>query len=266
MAVSSSNKKYTVTGLINGTATLDEWITLIKNWQPTEPAFMYAKRVQSDGILTKKTATRASNLVSEAFAAWLLQPDASAACWLQKLIGRGVDRQVIQQLLFLFKARAEAVLYDYVIERFWPGYHEGALYLQTGEIIEFLRWAQENGRVERRWAEYTRERLAYGILGALKEVGILREEKRTLYTYNPLEINRFTLIYLAYELHFAGQTDAALVDHPDWHLFGLERARVVERLSELGEQGGLIVQQAGSVVRLTWMHASMDEVLDAYFG
>ena len=265
MAVSSPNKKYTVTGLIKGTATLDELITLITNWQPAEPPFMYAKRVQSEGILTKETAARATDLVMHAFAAWLLQPDANAAHWLQKLVMRNINRQAFRELIFLYKARSEAVLYDYVIERFWPAYHEGALYLQTGEIVEFLRWGQEIGRIEKPWADYTRERLAHGILGALREVGVLREEKRYLYAYTPLEINSFTLAYLAYELHFAGQTDAALVEHPDWRLFGLERSRVVERLSELGEQGGLIVQQAGSVVRLTWLFASMDEVIDAYF-
>ncbi|MCX6077948.1 MAG: DUF1819 family protein [Chloroflexi bacterium] len=266
MAVSSLNKKYTVTGLIKGTASLDEMTTLLQNWRPDEPVFMYAKRVQAEGIISKETAKRAEDLVVLVFGAWLLKPDASAARWLQKLVARGIDRQALQELLFLYKARAEIVLYDFTLERFWSTYNDGALYLQPSEIEDFLRFSQETGRVEKSWAKYTQYRLAMGILGALREIGFIREEKPRLYAYNPLEINRFTLIYLAYELHFAGQTDAALVDHPDWHLFGLERARVVERLSELGEQGGLIVQQAGSVVRLTWLFTSMEEVLDAYSG
>lgn len=266
MAVSPAKRSYSITGLIKGTASLDELVTLFLHWDEKEPPALYAKRVQAEGILTKATAKRAEDLVLNVFAPWFLAPSNRAAQTMKALAQANVERQLIKELIFLYKARAEAVLYDFLIERFWNAYNEGALYLQTSEIEEFLRYAQQNGRVERGWAEYTIYRLAAGILWTLKEFGILREEKHLLYAYSPLEISSFTIAYLAYDLHFAGQTDAALVDHPDWRLFGLERARVVERLSELGEQGGLIVQQAGSVVRLTWLYTSLDEVIHAYYG
>jgi hypothetical protein len=267
MPVSTAKRSYSITGLIKGTASLDELVTLFLHWDEKELPVLYAKRVQHNGILTKATSKRVEDLVLLVFRPWFLStPDNRAAKTMRALAQSNIDRQILQELIFLFKARAEIVLYDYIQERFWPAYDEGALYLQPSEIEEFLQFAQEAGRVEKSWAKYTQYRLAMGILGALKEVGFVREEKPRLYAYNPLEINRFTLAYLAYELHFAGQTDAALVDHPDWRLFGLERARVVERLSELGEQGGLIVQQAGSVVRMTWLYSSMDEVIHAYYG
>jgi hypothetical protein len=266
MAASPAKRSYSITGLIKGTASLDELVTLFLHWDEKEPPTLYAKRVQAEGILTKATSKRSEDLVLRVFVPWFLQPNVNGAKILRALAPVTAERQVLQELIFLFKARAEQVLYDYILERFWPAYNDGALYLQPSEIEEFLQFSQESGRVEKSWAKYTQYRLAMGILGALKEVGFIREEKYRLYAYNPIEINPFTVAFLAYELHFASQTDAALVEHPDWRLFGLERARVVERLSELGEQGGLIVQQAGSIVRLTWLYASMDEVIHAYYG
>ncbi len=262
----TGKKTYSITGLIKGTASLDELNTLFLNWDNQEAPASFARRVQTDGILTKATAKRASDLVLLVFRPWFLEPTIRAAQTMKFLAQANAERQIMKELIFLFKARAELVLYDYVTERFWATYEEGALYLKTSEIEEFLRFAQQNGNVERSWAAYTQQRLAQGILGALKDVGILREEKRHLYAFSLLEISPFTVAYLAYDLHLRGQTDSALVEHSDWKLFGMNRSRVLERLSELGEQGGMVVQQAGSVVRVTWLYQSIDEVLDAYYG
>ena len=266
MSASFTKRPYSITGLIKGTASLDELVTLFLYWDKKEPPALYAKRVQAEGILTKATAARAEDLVLRVFSPWFLVPTNRGAVTLRALVQTNVDRQILKELIFLFKARAEAVLYDYVVEHFWNAYDEGALYLRTSEIEEFLHFAQQDGRVEHGWVDRTQQRLAQGILGALKEVGILREEKRYVYTYTPLEITPFTVAYLAYELHISGQTDVAVVEHSDWRLFGMSRSRVLERLSELGEHGGMLVQQAGSVVRITWLYQSLDEVIHAYFG
>ena len=68
---------------------------------------------------------------------------------------------------------------------------------------------------------------------------------------------------MARELHEAGVTDSTLSEHPDWALFGLNPAEVLARLDSLGEHKGVIVQQAGSVVRLTWFVNSIKELVNA---
>ena len=68
--------------------------------------------------------------------------------------------------------------------------------------------------------------------------------------------------YLARELHDQGLSDSAMCEHPDWGLFGLDRGRVLGRLDNLADQFGLLVQRAGSVVRITWKHASIEELID----
>ncbi|MFQ5616987.1 MAG: BrxA family protein [Anaerolineales bacterium] len=261
-----SKRSYTVTGLIKGTATPDEIRALLLNWRSDETPQDYARRVQEEGIITKLTAKRVNDLVLRVFRPWFLTPDNRAATRLKSLVEAGVDRRVLTELVFLYKARRETVLHDFVIEQFWPACNEGALYLRTQDIEDFLREAQEKGRAEKAWSSYTQTRLAYGILGALFEAGYLREERRYSREYVFYRVSDFTLAYLAYDFHLAGLTDSALAEHPDWGLFGLDRAQVLLKLSELDTRAGLVVQQAGSVVRISWKHETMDEVIDAYFG
>lgn len=261
-----NTRKYTVTGLIKGTASLDEIRTLLLNWRPDEQPKDYAKRVQKDGILTKQTAKRANDLVSSVFRPWFLVPDDRAATRLKKLVEADIDRRKLNELVFLYKARSENVLYDFVMERFWPACQDGALYLRTQEIEDFLRESQEDGRASGSWSPKTQERLARGVLGALSTVGFIREEKRYLYEYVFYQVSDFTLAYLAYDLHLAGLTDNAVFEHTDWGLFGLNRSQALERLARLDERAGMIMQQAGAVVQVTWLHQMMDEVINAYYG
>ena len=257
-------RPYTVTGLIKGTVTLDEIQTLLLNWRPSEPVADFAKRVRQEGILTKQTAMRVQDLVLQVFRQWFLKPNDQAARWLKAFVEANGDRQVLNELVFLYKARRETVLYDFVLECFWPACHEGELYLRTADIEDFVRDAQQTGRTTKRWSPQTQARLAQGVFGALTEAGFLSKERYYAREYVLYRVSDFTLAYLAHDLHLAGITDGMLVAHPDWRLFGLTREHTLERLDALDERAGMILQRAGSLVRITWLYTSMEEVIYAY--
>ncbi len=259
-------RPYTVTGLTKGTPSLDEIQTLLSYWRSNESPNDFADRVQRDGILTKQTARRVRDLVVRIFRPWFLQPDDRAACWLKAFVEASGDRRALNELVFLYKARSEAVLYDFTLDHFWPACHDGALYLRTTDIEGFLQEAQEAGRTTKRLSSQTQARLARGISKALTEVGLLGAERRYTREYVLYRPTDFTIAYLAYDLHLAGLTDSAMVEHPDWGLFGLTREHTLDWLDALDERAGMIVQRAGSVVSITWLHATMDEVIDAYTG
>jgi hypothetical protein len=257
-------RPYTVTGLTKGTPSLDEIQTLLMNWRPDESPVDFAERVRREGILAKQTARRVQDLVVRIFRPWFLEPDDRAARRLKAFVEAGGDRIALNELVFLCKARNEAVLYDFTRERFWPACHDGALYLRTVDIEDFLQEAQEAGLTTKRLSSQTQARLARGIFGALTDVGFLGAERRYAREYVLYRPTDFTIAYLAYDLHLAGLTDGALVEHPDWGLFGLTREHTLDRLDVLDERAGMIVQRAGSVVSITWLHATMDEVIHAY--
>jgi hypothetical protein len=106
-------------------------------------------------------------------------------------------------------------------------------------------------------------KVARGVLGALREFGFVREDKRRRREIVPYRITDGGVAFLAHELHLRGLADAAVVEHPDWGLFGLGRDQMLDRLDGLGPAAGLFVQRAGSVVRITWSHSSMESLINA---
>ncbi len=261
----TTERKYKSSRLTKGTVSLDEIRTLLLNWRPGESGADFATRVQQSGILTKQTARRARDMV-DLLRTWFFMPDDRAAKRLKAIAERDGDRRALSELVFLYKARSETVLYDFALARFWPACHDGDLYLRTEDVEDFLQEAQDAGRTDQRWSPNTQQRLAQGVLRALFEVGFLQQGPRQSREYVPYQPTDFTIAYLAHDLHFAGLNDGHLVEHADWGLFGLGREQVLDRMDGLDERAGMVVQRAGSVVSITWSHASMDEVIHAYTG
>lgn len=253
---------FRVSGLTQGSPSPEEIRTLLLHWQLGENTSQYARRVREEGILVKKTATRTAGVV-ELFKAWFETPDHRAARWLQFLAQKNLESRVLNEMIFLYKSRRETILAAFTLEKFWPVVRQGELYLQNQAVMEFIREAQENGKTSQDLTESTVIHLARGIVASLLSVGFLREEKRNLRELIPYRVSDLTIAYLAHDYHFADLSDLAVVEHPEWGIFGLNRAEVLERLSELDKKFGMVVQHAGAVVRITWMYSTMEEMLDA---
>ena len=265
MPSSSTPRFYKTSTLTKGAPSFDELRTLFQNWKTDEEPIDFARRLRTEGILVKQTAQRADDLVLRMFRSWFLSPDTQAAARIQKILRKNVDWQTLNELFLLYKSRAETVLYDFLILGFWAQFQDGALYLRKSDIEDFNSEAIQKNMVEKQWSVNTTNRLIQGMFVALKDAGFLKEEKQGLYAFVNYRVSGFMFAYLAYDLHFTGLTDQAVIDHPDWQLFGLKRPQILQALSDVGSMCGLLVQQAGSVVRITWNYASMDEVIDAYF-
>lgn len=258
----TEDKTYTSSRLTKGTISLDEIQTLLLAWRSGEPSLDFAERIQQMSILTKHTAQRVRDVI-DLFRYWFLTPDETPARDLRAFVDAGGERRVLSELVFLYKARGEKVLYDYTCKRYWPAANEGALYLPLDDVESFLQEAQEKGFVAQNWALSTRGRLASGIRTALFEAGLIQENRggnREFASYQPSD---FLVAYLVHNLHFQGLSDGQIANHPDWSLFGLAREGTLRRLDALDRSAGLLVQWAGSVVSITWKHSTMDEVIHA---
>jgi len=105
-------------------------------------------------------------------------------------------------------------------------------------------------------------RVARSMLAILRDVGFLRALCRGRREIVDYRMSDEGAVILARELNEAGVTDSSLCDHPDWGLFGMTPSEVVERLDQIGEHHGVIVQRAGSVVHFTWVVGSIEELID----
>lgn len=242
---------------------IEETRRLLEHWQPDETVDTFARRVQEQGILGNATAYRTRDVVRRVFAPRYLRPTDKPARLLQKLLLSGLPHRVFTELLFVFTARQDPLVYDFTIREFWPAVRRGRHVIDTDPMLSFLSEAHYDGRLENQWSESVAVRIARCVLGLLRDIGFIREVTRGRREIVNYRMSDQGLAVLARELHESGVTDSSLCSHQDWQLFGMLPAEVLERLDAIGEHRGLIVQRAGSVTRFTWTIESLEELIDA---
>ena len=91
-----------------------------------------------------------------------------------------------------------------------------------------------------------------------------RKNSRKIFPYR---VENKVSLFLLNELHLQFKCgDNAIINHPDWQLFGLESAEVIEQLKAQMVNGHLVVQSAGGLVNVAWKYKNMQELVDAIIG
>jgi len=254
-------RKYT-TAISKGAGMVEETRRLLRHWRADEPVDDFAARVQEGGLLGSATAYRTRDIVKRVFAHRLLTPTDRPARLLQRVLAAELPARTFTELLFVFTARQDPLVYDFTTREFWAAVRRGRPVMDTSPVLSFLSEARFDGRLDNPWSESVSVRIARCVLGLLRDVGFLRETVRGRREIVDYRVSDEGAGLLARELHESGESDAAVCAHPDWGLFGLSESQAIDRLDALGEHRGLMVQRAGSVVHLTWTVRSMEELID----
>jgi len=249
------------TGLCKGQGMLPETLRLLQVWEPGMKPHQLAEKVRSQGLISKGSAQRVSDIVSRAFVPRYLGENGQPAGWLRTLVQRGVGIERLNQLFLLYTAREHLILYDFIREVYWPHYSAGSQVLFREESVKFIKSAQETGRIKTRWTDGNNTRIGRYLMSALcdfKLIGEPQGDRRPILPFTPLAS---TVIYLAHELHFSGVGDGQISNHTDWELFGLSSSDVLSELRRLSGQANFIIQ-VGDIVRISWTCKTMEECLD----
>jgi len=257
----------TQTGLYNtqlqsaGLGLIQETRSLLGIWQPGMTASEVYQSALQSGELSNVSARRLRNVVVESFAPRFLTEDGEPARRLRHLADVFTSSE-LNQLLFLYTARANPILADFVREIYWELYSSGSDLVTYENAQGFVRRAVEDGKTTKRWAESTIKRAASDLVGCCADFGLLG--KRTLKGRHivPYRIEPRVAAYLAHDLHFDGLGDNAVTSHPDWQLFGMTRDDVREEFRRLSLKGHFIHQSAGSITHIGWKHKRMEEFVD----
>jgi len=255
-------RQYT-TAISKGAGMVDETRRLLEHWSPNESLDEFARRVQEEGLLGNATAYRTRDVVRRVFAQRYLRPTDKPAHILQQIIASGLPGRTLTELLFLFTARQDPLVYDFTIREYWPAVRRGRNVMGTDTMLSFLSEAHYDGRLDNQWSENVSVRIARCVLGLLRDIGFLRGVKRGRREIVDYHMSDEGCAVLARELHESGVTDSSLCSHSDWALFGMTASEALERLDGLGESRGVIVQRAGAVVHFTWTVKSIKELIDA---
>ena len=122
------------------------------------------------------------------------------------------------------------------------------------------KWIAE-GRMTSEWSENTLVRATREVLSTLRDFGILQGvvNKRLAPIYLPVE----AFAYLAFYLQQRQPSGERLLDDPEWQLFFLSRHAVEQFFLEAHQQHLLEYHAAGSIIRITFPTASIEEYAHA---
>jgi hypothetical protein len=254
-------RKYT-TAISKGAAMIEETRRLLEYWEPGEDADAFAKRVQEQGLVGSATAYRTKDILRRVFAPRLLRPTDNPARLLKKITLSRLPARTFNELLFVYIARFDPLVYDYTTQEYWPSVRRGKKVAETDSFLSFLSGAMIDGRLDSQWSDKVSVRIARCVLALYRDIGFLKEAKRGRKEVADFRATDEGVALLARELNESGVTDSSIHQHPDWGLWGMSGPGVLERLDGIGEHRGLILQRAGSVVHLTWVVKSMEELID----
>jgi hypothetical protein len=166
------------------------------------------------------------------------------------------------QLMFVFTCRANPIFGDFVREIYWTRYVSGYTHISNEDARAFVERAIDGGKTVKPWSENTVKRVSAYLTGCCADYKMLEQGVRSSRRILSFHILPITAAYLAYELHFSGIGDSALLNHEDWRLFGLAREDVLGEIKRLSLKGLLIIQAAGDVIRVSWKLPDMEKLCD----
>lgn len=254
------NPLYT-TQLQAGLGLVDDTKTLLDLWSPGMSANELHQVALNSGRFPTVTARRLRNIVVECFAPRYLVSGGKSAAHLKRL-STTISTADLTQLMLVYTSRANPILGDFVRNVYWARYAGGYTQITNDDARAFVERGIDDGRTVKRWSETTVRRVSAYLTGCCADYGMLERGSRTTRRIMPFHISPAVAAYLAYELHFSGVSDNALLVHEDWQLFGLAREDVLGEIRRLSLNGLLIVQAAGDVVRISWKQHDMEAVCD----
>lgn len=253
-------KKTYTADLSKGQGLIEETAALLRHWQPGMSLQSLKDDVLQQGIISKATALRVNDIVGRIFASRYMSGSALAAEYMKQLVELGVPLRELTQLFFVYAARWHTILHDYVTEVYWVKYSAGASEINKQDALDFVERAKNTGLTNSSWSESTTVRMARYLGTALLDFGLAGKDRSGRREMKAYPVSRFTALYLAHEIHFTGVSDTAILDHPDWALFGLEPMDVRHELERVSG-GHFIVQFSGDLLRISWNYKTMKEAI-----
>lgn len=256
-----TQKRYTAE-ISKGQGIIDETVALLQVWQPGMDTVALKDKVRREGTIDRATALRVDDIVGRLFSPRYLSNGAAAAVQMKQLVESRFPVGKLTQIFLIHTARAHVILHDFICEVYWGRFAAGATEITRQDGIDFVERAKNTGLVDPPWSESTTVRIARYLCTALMDFGMASKDKAGRREILPFRLDPLTALYLAHDLHFSGLSDDAVLNSPDWMLFGLEPLDVKPELERVAG-GHFILQSTGGLQRISWQHSSMEEALGA---
>ena len=242
--------------LAKGCGVLEETLTLLSLCDEDTTKDSLLKIVRESNCLSRCTDKRSTDIVNLVFYPRFMKRNPQISVWLRTIREKGVMLPQFKQLLMLYCARENAVMYDYILSRLNDYKCNNENRIPNDSCMQFVKQIVESGQAS--WGESIQKRVTSYIKSVLVDFDLIDKRGNIL----PYEASNFTILYLMHELHFAGLSDVAIWNHEDWQLFGLDKYQLQDRIMEQNIRGGYIAQCTGDLLTISWNYNSMEEFIN----
>ncbi len=154
-------------------------------------------------------------------------------------------------------ATAEPLLWEFTTEVMAAKYERGQVDISPAEVISFINQASDARFRRGRWSEEVTLRVARGVLAALRDLGLLSGARRKRLTPQYLPAQSFAFLAMVrYQLGVKGRS---VLSDRCWRLFYLDDSGVERCFMEAHQQGLMQYHAAGSVIRIDFPVATLEE-------
>lgn len=241
--------------IIKAGALLADTKTLLAHWDVSASVQENIDRIRRENLFGKASRSRVEDMLAIFRQRFLSESCVTKA--LIELVQKRLPAVALDRILYFHAARADLLLHDTVTEILIPLQARGIIQIDTLEIQRPLKKWVVAGKTSGEWSEPTTLRIAQGLLSTLRDFGVLQgaAKKRIAPAYLPVA----AFAYLVFYFKQHQPSGAKLVELPDWKLFFLPREGVERYLFEAHQHNLLEYHAAGSVTRLTFPAATLEE-------
>lgn len=242
--------------LAKGCGIVEETLTLLSLCDENTTKESLLNIVRESNCLARCTDKRSTDIVNLVFYPRFMKRNPKISVWLRTIREKGVMLPQFKQLLMLYCARENAVMYDYIRSKLNDYKCNNENRIPNDSCMQFVKHIVESRQAS--WGESIQKKVTSYIKSVLVDFDLIDKRGNIL----PYEASNFTILYLLHELHFAGLSDVAIWNHEDWQLFGLDKYQLQDRIMDQNIRGGYIAQCTGDLMTISWNYNSMEEFIN----
>jgi hypothetical protein len=241
--------------IIKGGALLGDTSIMLASWDLEITPEENLDRFRRSNVLGKSSRMRLTDVLTVMRRRYVDQADVLSV--LVSLEQGGMPAQDLTPILYFQSARSDRLLFDCVAEFLRPRNYGASREISRAEVRSWLLEQVDAGRTQTPWSPATADRIAQGLLSALRDFGILQGAKTKHIAAPRLPVSSFAII--ARLILKQSGTPKKILDAPAWQLFFLNPGSVERLFFEAQQDGLLRYQAAGSVVRIDFPVAGLEE-------
>jgi len=241
--------------IIKAGALIPDTKTLFANWNSELSIAENLNRFRSENIFGKASRSRIEDILTIFRQRFF--PDPSVGKSLSILVRKNFSTEALTKIFYFHAAQSDNLLHDIVTEFFYPRYLEGEIEILIEEVQQVVaKWVRES-KTTAEWSDYTILRVSQGLMSTLRDFGILQGAVNKSIAPGFLPIEAFA--YVAFFLKQKQPSGDLLRKHPEWRLYFFSPELVERFFIEAHQHNLLDYQAAGSIIRITFPAASLEE-------